>query len=65
MKCISAEGGQSTAGFQSFPRGGATYIECLGVAHFSLALFGAIFDGSMDMFRITIEAVVELHVALR
>ena len=53
------------AGFQSFHIGGATYIKCLGGAHFSLALFGVILVGFMDMLRITIEAVVELHVALR
>ena len=46
-------------------RGGATYVECLGGAHFPLALFGAIFVGFMDMLSITIEAVVEFHVALR
>src|ERR1700722_12780070 len=62
---VSLQKSQSTAGFQSFYIGGATYIECLGGAHFSLAPFGTIFVGFMDMFRITIEAVVELHVALR
>ena len=57
--------GVSQQRVRSFPRGVATYIECLDVAHFSHALFGAIFGGFMDMFRITVEAVVELHVALR
>jgi hypothetical protein len=52
-------------GFKASHIGGATYIECLAGAHFSLSPFGVVFVGFMDMFRITIEAVVELHVALR
>jgi hypothetical protein len=47
------------------PQAGVTYIECLGGAHFLLALFGATFVGFMDMLSITIEAVVEFHVTLR
>ena len=61
---VSLHKGQSRTGFQSFHRGGATYIESFGGADFSLALFDGIFIGFMDMLDITIEAVVELHVAL-
>ena len=49
---------------RDFKGGGATNIESLGGTDFSLALFGGIFLGFMDMLSITTEAVIELHVAL-
>ena len=64
MKCISAEGSVG-GGVSKLPQAGATYIKCLGGAHFPLALFGAIFVNFMDMLSITIEAMVEFHVTLR
>ena len=56
--------GQSRAGLQSLQGAGATCLESLRGTDFSLALFGAIFLASWVTVSITMEAVIEFHVAL-